>query len=174
MILYTIGALINDFWRILPFGLQEADFTIGFFPRSLFMATPYILLGTCMNHLEDNIKPNIRTWLFAFAAMLTIENDLLFKFDICNGYQNNVFMFPLCGCIFAGLLTVKIEPRLNTNKLRFFSTYIYLLQGVFITFVDMVLENSLVKYVLVLIFCIVFSEMIYIAKHRRKETNMQY
>ena len=96
--------------------------------------------------------------------MLTIENVLLFKFDVCNGYQNNVFMFPLCGCIFAGLLTVKIEPRLNTNKLRFFSTYIYLVQGVFIAFVDMILENSLAKYVLVLILCIGFSEMIYLLK----------
>ena len=174
LILYIIGALINDFWWILPFGLQEAEFVFSFFQHLLFMATPYILLGACMNHLEDNIKPNIGKWLFVFAAMLTIENVLLFKFDTCNGYQNNVFMFPVCGCIFAGLLTVKMENRLNANKMRFFSTYIYLVQGVFIAFVDMILENSLAKYVLVLILCIGFSDIIYIAKHQRKVKNMHY
>lgn len=175
VLLYVIGAVFNDIWNVFPFA-SLLNFQFGIIQHSLFTAVPFVLFGGCISHYykefdtaTDRTKATkeILAFIMTSGFFLILEDSILFKLGTCNGYQNNLFMFPLSGCVFIGLLNFKVKPSTRATKMRFMSTYIYLVQGVFIAFVDMLFDNSLLKYMLVVALCVVFAELAYWIKRQK-------
>lgn len=111
--LYTIGAIANDF-----VGVAEGMFAfirLSMVRHTLFMAIPFIVLGGVISRYK--LKKNL-TFLLLSCILLSLENLLLFKFGISQGYENNFFMLFVACSLFILVMNMKIPAKLESRYNR--------------------------------------------------------
>ncbi len=165
LILQTYGSLFN---MILPFNVNNIfspilDLIIT--PRNgILFAFPFILLGALFAFKNITIKPLFAiTGLSISFGLLLLEAFVVQYLHWAKDYNMYIFLIPATFFIFFFGLNIKLKPHIIYHNLRVTGILIYFIHPIFIFILGGV-QNSLIKYILVVVFSITFAEGIYFLK----------
>lgn len=153
LVIYLFGAIANDFVGIAKgvFGFIR----LAMIRHTFFMAVPFIILGGVISKCK--FKKNI--WILLFGCiLLSLENLILFKFKISQGYEDNFFMIFVACSLFVTAINTKLPVRyerfyslVGGNNIRKCGNIIYYIHGVYVAIFAEYISNSFIYFFVVLL-----------------------
>ena len=185
MILYLIGLFGDSYYGItssfeITKNIYDVIFkTFEYTRNGLFYVPIYIYMGYMLKEKQLNIRTKQNVILILFSTILMIiEGLILRQFDLQRHDSMYIMLIPLMFVLF-NLIVQKQDKTANNKKLRELSTTIYIMHPLFIIVVrgiakivdlqDLMIDNSVIHYLLVVISTIVFSIFFEFIKEKIKD-----
>lgn len=171
LILYVIGLFGDSYYGLteklgITKNIYNVIFNIFEYTRNgLFYVPIFIYLGYMIQHgkLKINRKQNI-IYIIISLILIIVEGLILHHFKLQRHDSMYIMLIPLMILIFNLIINNKGE---NNKKIRNISTTIYIMHPIFIILIrgvakvlhlqGIMVENSLINYILVVISTIIFS-----------------
>ena len=185
MILYLIGLFGDSYYGItssfeITKNIYNVIFKIFEYTRNgLFYVPIFIYMGYMLKEKQLNIGTKQNVILIVFSTILMIiEGLILRQFDLQRHDSMYIMLIPLMFVLF-NLIVQKQDKTANNKKLRELSTTIYIMHPLFIIVVrgiakivhlqDLMIDNSVIHYLLVVISTIIFSIFFEFIKEKIKD-----
>ena len=185
MILYLIGLFGDSYYGItssfeITKNIYDVIFKIFEYTRNgLFYVPIFIYMGYMLKEKQLNIRTKQNVILIVFSIILMIiEGLILRQFDLQRHDSMYIMLIPLMFVLF-NLIIQKQDKSANNKKLRELSTTIYIMHPLFIIVVrgiakivhlqDLMIDNSVIHYLLVVISTIIFSICFEFIKEKIKD-----
>ena len=185
MILYLIGLFGDSYYGItssfeITQNIYDVIFkTFEYTRNGLFYVPIFIYMGYMLKEKQLNIRTKQNVILIVFSTILMIiEGLILRQFDLQRHDSMYIMLIPLMFVLF-NLIVQKQDKTANNKKLRELSTTIYIMHPLFIIVVrgiakivdlqDLMIDNSVIHYLLVVISTIVFSIFFEFIKEKIKD-----
>lgn len=171
ILLYIIGLLGDSYYGLVEDvdvfrSFYNTIFNIFKYTRNgLFYVPIFLILGYKMKYLKLNLTKNINIVLSFMSLILMIcEGTILYHFSLRKWDSMYIMLIPTMIFIFNFIMQYNNE---NNKKLRNVSTTIYIMHPIFIIVVrgiakvikleQIMINNSIVHYLLVVIITVLFS-----------------
>ncbi len=182
IVLYIVGVFGDSYFGISSKILVISNIYSGIFAVSeytrngLFYAPMFLFLGYIFNNLELKIsKKNNIIFVVISLILMILEGLILRKFSLQKHDSMYFMLIPAMFFVFNIILQGNEE---NNKKLRGIATIIYIIHPIFIIIVrgagkvlhleNLMIDNSLIHYLLVVISSVIFSIIFEIIKEKVK------
>lgn len=170
-ILYIIGIFGDSYFEIsqkfsITYNLYKGIFKIADYTRNgLFFAPIFLYLGYNFNNMKNKISQNKSAIFMIISMFFMIFEGLILKHFNMQKHDSMYFMLvPTMFFLFNILMQNNNE---NNKKIRNIATIIYIIHPMFIIFIrgvakvinleNIMIENSVINYILVVISTVIFS-----------------
>lgn len=182
IVLYIVGVFGDSYFGIsskIPVisNIYSGIFAVSEYTRNgLFYAPMFLFLGYIFNNLELKIsKKNNIIFVVISLILMILEGLILRKFSLQKHDSMYFMLIPAMFFVFNIILQGNEE---NNKKLREIATIIYIIHPIFIIIVrgagkvlhleNLMIDNSLIHYLLVVISSVIFSIIFEIIKEKVK------